>query len=145
MGRLHGWAVCCVVAAAALAAARADDDWTGKRVMTRKSGQKITTTDESGRDVDVAVLDEMVYTVEEAKGKFIKLRQRGVAGWIARDDLVRIEDAVDYFTDEIRNNPNNDSNYGNRAWRARRRATSTPPSRTSTTPSASTRRRRPGS
>jgi len=65
MNRLHGWAVVCVVAALALAAsASADGSWVGKRVMPKKAGLTISHTNDQGRDVEVAKLDAMFYTVE---------------------------------------------------------------------------------
>ena len=122
MNRLRGWAVTCIVAALGLAAsASADDSWVGKRVMVKTAGVTIGNTDDQGRDVEVATLGGMVYTVEEEKGPRIKVHAPGVSGWFAKSDAVLLENAVSYFTDRIRDNPQDDSAYGCRGlWPGRR-------------------------
>ena len=118
MTRLRGVWIGCVVAAVALAAApaRADDSWVGQRIMLKKAGVTIGHTDDKGVDHEDATLDQMVYTVEAEKGPWIKVHAHGVSGWFARSDAVLLEDAVDYFTDRIRDNPKDDHAYGSRAW-----------------------------
>ena len=121
MNRQHCWAVGCIVAILGLAAS-ADDSWVGKRVMTKKDGITIGHTDDKGQDVEVAKLDDgMVYQVEEEKGTRIKVHAHGVSGWFAKSDAVLLENAVSYFTDRIRDNPQDDSAYGRRAlaWKER--------------------------
>jgi hypothetical protein len=76
----------CVVAALCLAAAQtraAEDSWVGKRIIVTKNSVKAKPTEDpkaEGGDAGRFVLDEMTYTVEEEKGKSIKVRQRGISG-----------------------------------------------------------------
>jgi len=109
--------------AAALSSARADDgSWVGKRVMPMSYDNiSIGHTDANGRDQELATLDEPLYTVEQEKGPWIKVTQRGVTGWFAKSDAVPLEDAVGYFTDRIRSDPDDNYAYAQRgfAWRMR--------------------------
>jgi tetratricopeptide (TPR) repeat protein len=123
MLRLCALWVGCVVAVLALSAApaRADDSWVGKRVMLKHGGVTIGHTDKNDQEVVDATLNDIEYKVEQEKGKWIKVRERGVSGWFAKADAVRLEDAVDFFTDRIRDNPNDNSAFGCRAWAWRQR------------------------
>jgi hypothetical protein len=77
--------------------------WTGRKIITRKSGIKIGYTDaRSGKVVEVATLDQGVYVVLQEKGDWIKVRHRGVAGWLPKDDTVLLEKSVAHFTQRIR-------------------------------------------
>ncbi|HBI46442.1 MAG TPA: hypothetical protein DDY78_26855 [Planctomycetales bacterium] len=110
-----------VVAILALSAApaRGDDSWVGKRVIMKHGGVTIGHTDKNDQEVVDATLDDMEYKVEQEKGKWIKVRERGVSGWFAKADAVLLEDAVDYFTDRIRDNPSDYYAFACRgyAWR----------------------------
>ncbi len=122
MFRPRGLGFACVVVVASLAAAPvwADDSWVGKLVMPKRFGLTIGHTDkESQQEIVDATLHETRYKVEQEKGEFIKVRQRGVSGWLAKADVVRFEDAVDYCTDRIQENPNDANAYLCRAdaWR----------------------------
>jgi tetratricopeptide (TPR) repeat protein len=111
------WFACVVVVASLTAApAGAGDSWVGKTIIVKHSGVVISYTKKNGQEVVDATLDEMDYKVEQEMGKWIKLRQRGVSVWLAKADAVRLEDAVDYFTERIRNNPNDADAFGRRAY-----------------------------
>jgi tetratricopeptide (TPR) repeat protein len=84
--------------------------------MMKHGGVTIGHTDKNDQEVDDATLDQIEYKVEQEKGKWIKVRHHGVSGWFAKADAVLLEDAVDYFTDRIRENPNDDNSFGDRAW-----------------------------
>jgi tetratricopeptide (TPR) repeat protein len=118
MNRLNAWAVICIVAVLGLASsASADDSWVGKRIMTKKDGLTIGHTNKKGQEVEDAKLDDaMDYTVEEEKGKWIKVHAHRVSGWFAKSDAVLLENAVDYFTDRIRDNPKDDYYHCFRAY-----------------------------
>jgi tetratricopeptide (TPR) repeat protein len=116
MYRLRGWSVICIVAVLGLAASASDDDsWVGKRIMTKKGGLTIGHTNKKGQEVEDATLDEMVYTVEAEKESWIKVHARGVSGWFAKSDAVLLQDAVDYFTERIRDDPRDAGAYTCRA------------------------------
>ena len=66
----------------------ADDSWVGKRVMAKKASTTIGHTDDLGRGVEDGTLEDVVYTVEEERGAWIKMHARGVFGWFAASDAV---------------------------------------------------------
>jgi tetratricopeptide (TPR) repeat protein len=117
MNRLRRCVISCVAAALGLAGSAWADDgsWVGKRIMIKRGDITIGHA-EKGVNVDDATLDEMAYTVEAEKEPWIKVRQRSVSGWFAWSDAVLLDDAVDYFTDLIRDDPKDDYAYAHRAW-----------------------------
>src|SRR5579871_2491737 len=94
--------------------------WVGKTILTKKAGIRIGHT-EAEESVYTATLREIDYRVLAEEGNFIKVRERGVEDWFSKNDAVRLEDAVDYFTDRIRANPNDSEAYNYRAtaWKLR--------------------------
>ena len=125
MFRARGlWIACFVVVVSLTAApARAGDSWVGKHVVPKKYDSiSIGHTDENGQEQEVATLDEPDYVVEQEKGKWIKVSQRGVTGWFAKEDAVFLDDAIEYFTARIKSDPEDNYAYAQRgyAWRQRR-------------------------
>jgi tetratricopeptide (TPR) repeat protein len=118
MLRPCGLAFACVVVVALLttAPARADDTWVGKMVIIKHNGVTISQTDSSDQEVIVAMLDDLEYKVRQEKGKRIKVNHHGVSGWFAKADAVVLEDAVEYFTDRVRDNPGDAYAFGCRGW-----------------------------
>jgi tetratricopeptide (TPR) repeat protein len=92
------------------------DSWVGKQVMLKKGGVRIIAAPTGDPPEHVATLTGMTYTVEEEKGRRIKVRHRGVAGWFDKDDAVLLEDAVRYFTDQVRINEKDAVAYAQRGW-----------------------------
>jgi tetratricopeptide (TPR) repeat protein len=121
MIRLAFVAVACCLALLRPVWAEDGGSWTGKRVMTKKGGIKIGYTDENDQTKYVATLDNMIYRVEQEKGKFIKVRHRGVSGWFSKNDAVLLKDAISYFTARIRENEKDAYAYAHRgsAWSER--------------------------
>ncbi len=114
----------CVVAAACLAATQAsaaENSLVGKRVILTKGGVNLGAAEaqEGARsDAVNAVLDEMIYTVEEEKDKSIKVRQRGVSGWFAKSAAIPVSEAEAFFTARIRGDAKDDFAYGARGFAA---------------------------
>jgi hypothetical protein len=71
-----------------------DDTWVGKKVILKKPGVKFGRINSSGRQVPIATLTEMVYTVLNEKDKWIEVSERGAEGWFAKENAVRLQDAV---------------------------------------------------
>ncbi len=90
--------------------------WVGKQIMVKKANTKIGRNDVDGHEVTVGTLEELVYTVLKEDGPRIQVKQSAVVGWIARDDAVLLNDAVSYFTKEIRTNPRDARAYAYRGW-----------------------------
>jgi tetratricopeptide (TPR) repeat protein len=114
----HRLLFCCVVLACCFAPAQGGegDSWVGKQIMTKKPEVRIGHTDENDRQVYVATLRDIAYTVEQEQGDFIKVRHRGVAGWLDKADAVLMEDAIRYFTTRIRNDDKDAFAYAYRGW-----------------------------
>jgi tetratricopeptide (TPR) repeat protein len=91
------------------AAALGDDNnsWTGQRIMPKRAGTMIGHASVGlifTRQVHVAELTDMVYTVLREQDGWLYVRHRGAEGWLAKDQAVLVEDAVDFFTQAIRTN-----------------------------------------
>src|SRR5262245_24434272 len=106
------------LAAAALcawcAAARADS-WAGKRIMLKRPGARIGHTDKAtGRQVYDATLTDMMYEVLREQAGWLRVRHRGVEGWLDKDAAVLLENAIDHFTNHIRRSPEDAYAYAHR-------------------------------
>jgi tetratricopeptide (TPR) repeat protein len=93
--------------------------WEGKTILLKGTRKVTIGRQEGNRQVVVAELNEVDYRVEEDKGGWLYVRQRGVGGWFDKADAVLLEDAVDYFTGRIQRDPTDPQAYGHRAiaWR----------------------------
>jgi tetratricopeptide (TPR) repeat protein len=116
----------CLLAAAMFAstAARGEDNgsWAGQTIMPRRAGTGIGQTFTGllfRRQVYVAQLTDMVYTVLREQDAWLYVRHRGAEGWLAKEQAVLLDDAIDYFTQSIRAN-NQDAfalAHRGRAWK----------------------------
>src|SRR5262245_24279254 len=88
--------------------AGAQDDWTGKRVILKRSGIRIGYTDAKGNQVYVAELTSLAYKVVNENSGFLRVEQRGKAGWFPKNDALLPHDAIPYFTERTRLAPPND-------------------------------------
>lgn len=96
--------------------ALAQEGWVGKTILIKKDGIKIGYTDDSGRQVYSGELTWPRYTVTGDKGGWLQVtNEQGVSGWFDKADAVLLDDAPAYFSDLIRNDPNDDSAYYMRA------------------------------
>jgi tetratricopeptide (TPR) repeat protein len=87
-------------------AAFGDDNgsWVGERIMTRTPRAMIGHTDWFGRQVYVAELTDMIYTVLRDQDGWLHVRHRGVEDWLPKEQAVLVLDAITYFTLSIRAN-----------------------------------------
>jgi tetratricopeptide (TPR) repeat protein len=100
----------------AFAAPALAGDWTGKVVLL-KGGKtvKMTRTDDKGAVIFEAPLTDIAYKViQEYKGT-LKVRQNDVEGWFPKEDAVVLEEALGYFTERAKANPNDASAFAYRA------------------------------
>jgi tetratricopeptide (TPR) repeat protein len=91
-----------------------NDLWVGKVVVTKEPGLRISNTAEDGRQVDLGVLDRIVYPVINEQGPWIMVRQYGVEGWFLKENAVLLDEAPAYFTQRIQQASSDD-----RAWAVR--------------------------
>jgi uncharacterized protein (TIGR03000 family) len=95
---------------------KADDggSWMGKSVLTKRSGVLIRRNAQG--EVRTIPTHDLRYRVEEERDGWIKVRQDGEAGWLDKDDVVLLEQAVPFFTGQIRQHPNDLGAHNRRAW-----------------------------
>ena len=91
--------------------AMADGDWTGKTVLLKKGGIKISGTAAKDKQVVVASLQDLEYRVLQDEGGQLKVKQDGVEGWFDKADAVVMEEAIDFFTGRIQANSNDARSY----------------------------------
>lgn len=90
--------------------------WIGKQVVTKYSApvraehQKA----ESGRIF-------RVYTVEKVDGDRVRLASGSTSGWIASTEVVLLDEAIDFYSQEMRTQPNSAAAYHERGsiWKFR--------------------------
>jgi tetratricopeptide (TPR) repeat protein len=92
--------------AADLAQAQDSSQWVGQRVVT-KYGTSLRTRDQ------VVYVDTVfrVYKVQQEQGEWLWLVADGIAGWVQSSEVLPVDQAVDYYTQQIRANPSSASLY----------------------------------
>lgn len=114
--------VCCSLVVSVAALAHADDtraaegSWVGKRVIRKAPDDlELRIVDKKGNWQVVGKMEDATVTVQKEDGAWVKVRSGGVEGWIAKADVMLIEDGIKFFTDWIRANPDDAWGYGMRA------------------------------
>lgn len=105
MIRMIGWLVVVSVVAVASPAGR-DDDWVGQRVFTKDSAQPRV----GEKSVDRLMIPYPA-TVTKVEGDWLWVGR----AWVRKTDVMTIEQALAFWTEEIRRNPTASHAYGNRA------------------------------
>ncbi|HWE37408.1 MAG TPA: tetratricopeptide repeat protein [Isosphaeraceae bacterium] len=130
-----GWrwafAIGAALAAGLVATARAEDGWVGKRVITRygtvlKVGKQVV--DDEDRSRNLALGHERrisrIYRVERVQGTWLWLVAEGgeARGWVKVEQVIALDGAVAFFTNELRSRPQSPSLYLRRgqAWSSHR-------------------------
>jgi hypothetical protein len=82
-------------------------------------GTKIVTKTQTPLRVNDQVVDDnnvhRIFTVKAVNGPWLWVVSSGVAGWVRADQVVRFDQAIDYFTGLLRVDPGRASAYLNRA------------------------------
>ena len=98
------------------APAQPNGGWIGKRVVQKYASFKL----KNGNQV-IDTKGITTYRVEKASGALLWLKAEGQdpSGWAPADQVVRIDEAMAFFTDAIRANPGDAHGYAMRAtiWR----------------------------
>jgi tetratricopeptide (TPR) repeat protein len=90
-------------------------NWTGKVVYLKQHGIWIIDDPKSPEPKKVARLGFISYRVLVEKDGWIKIHDKGHEGWIARTDVVPVEEAAAFFTKKIEENPKDVNAYYARA------------------------------
>ncbi len=78
--------------------------WLFKRVVQRSNDFVLESDDRPAASTEAPV---RIYVVEQVEGGalLLKAERRGLRGWTAADQVVAVEEAVDFFTMGIRGDP----------------------------------------
>jgi Flp pilus assembly protein TadD len=92
------------------APAKAEPSWKGQRVMSRTGTvrlRKVVMVDDDGEPIyDMTVGNDPDYVVRDEQGELVQLRTRNRAeGWIEKESLVLLKEAVEFFGKAIEENP----------------------------------------
>jgi len=91
-----------VLALAFALPAAAQDDWVGQRVILKKPGIQIGYSDDNGKQVYVAELTNLSYSVLADSQGFLRVTHRGASGWFPKSDALLPDDAIPYFSERAR-------------------------------------------
>lgn len=90
------------VALSLVGPARAQDEWVGKRVILKKPGIQIGYSDDSGKQIYVAELTNLSYSVLADNQGFLRVTHRGVSGWFPKTDALLPDEAIPFFGERAR-------------------------------------------
>ena len=76
--------------------------WIGKKVVTKYGAPVRVENPAAAPDKSFRI-----YTVQELRGEEVKLVAEGAAGWIGSTEVVLLDQAIDFYTRELRNKPEN--------------------------------------
>jgi len=88
---------------------QAPASWIGKKVVT-KYGAPLRV----GNQVAAADGFFRVFTVQEVDGEQVRLGSEGVDGWIESTEIVLLDQAIDFYSQEIRSKPKSSAAYHQR-------------------------------
>jgi tetratricopeptide (TPR) repeat protein len=78
--------------------------WAGQKIMPKQAHTWIGHTDESGRQLYVVELTDVIYTVLKEQDGWLLVRHRGVVDWLNKEQALLVEEALSYFGQRIRAN-----------------------------------------
>src|SRR6516165_7059740 len=81
--------------------AQADPSWIGKRVVQTRSDFALQQEGQALQPTKRAIC---IYVVARSKGRalWIKAEGNGPSGWAQREQVVPVEEAIEFFTDRLR-------------------------------------------
>ncbi len=90
--------------------------WVGEWVFLKKPSTPYGKIEQDGTFKPLGKLHSIQYRVDKDEKGRIQVNQEGTPVWVNKDDLVRLQDAVDYFTKMLDEDPNNDIWFAFRGW-----------------------------
>lgn len=107
----------CLIILCRPAAAQLADPWTGAHCLAKNPEAAVH---QGERVVGTARQLDPIFRVSESRAGWLGVRSALVEGWIAENDAVRLDQAVEYFSDRIARNRADVAAYTGRgiAWRA---------------------------
>ncbi len=92
------------------------DSWVSKKIMLKHPGVRISNAREKDEAKAVALLTDLVYHVEAEQDGWLRVNHHGIEGWFEKEHAVLVEDAVAFFTERLRAEPDDARAYAHRAW-----------------------------
>jgi tetratricopeptide (TPR) repeat protein len=84
---------------------RADDkNWTGKKVIIKRPGVTVHYTAADGTPMEARIRN-IIQAVRSEKDGWLEVGNGGDPGWLNRDEVILLDDAPEYFTNQIEANP----------------------------------------
>jgi tetratricopeptide (TPR) repeat protein len=91
-------------------------DWVGETVFVKKTGTMYGKVESDGTFTPIDKLRSIQYVVvRDEKGR-LQVSQDGQPVWVNKDEMVRLKDAVEFFTKMLDGEPNNDTWFAFRGW-----------------------------
>ena len=91
-------------------------DWVGETVLVKKPGTRYGRVEPDGTFTEIDRLRSIQYVVvKDEKGR-LQVSQDGQPVWVNKDEMVRLKDAVEYYTKMLESEPNNDTWFAFRGW-----------------------------
>lgn len=88
----------------AAASTTADNAWLGQKTLARRAGLTLTDRGQDGRPA-TAPVRHLVYTVVAEDGDRIRVNYPGQEGWAAKSDWVRLSNAMEHFSERVKDDP----------------------------------------
>ena len=94
------------------------NSWVGKIVIVAGTDQGIGQLNAQGELVPpLTPLGGLDYRVYGERGNYVQLKNReAVLGWVAKKDVVLLEEAVGFFTKQVEANPDDTAALNRRGW-----------------------------
>jgi len=93
----------------------AQDSWTGKQIMPKSEAGVL---DIKSGNVVLGKTHSPMLTVLKVSGDWQQIREGGIEGWVARGEVVLVDNALEYFTGVIQQNPRASWAYLRRGYSA---------------------------
>jgi tetratricopeptide (TPR) repeat protein len=90
--------------------------WVGELVFIKQSQTTVGQMEADGTFTPSGHSRSIQYVVTREEKGHVQVVQDGKRVWIAKDDVVRLRDAVDYFTKKLDEQPDNDQWFAFRGW-----------------------------
>ena len=119
LGALLAITVCFVFGLHPPASAQDATGWVGKRIILQfgsvlKVGNAVVDNQKSVANGRGGLREtSRIYRVEQVSGPWLwlKAEKEGASGWIRANEIILYDNAIDYFTNQIRANPSNEAAY----------------------------------
>jgi tetratricopeptide (TPR) repeat protein len=90
--------------------------WVGETVLIKRAGVQTARMEADGTFTPVGGVRSIQFVVTREERDRVQVSQEGKPVWIEKTDLVRLKEAVDFYTKELDAEPDNDQWFAMRGW-----------------------------